>query len=422
MSPARVLRDELFAIAMAGVRAASASATLPPLLPTAAPRGRTIVLGCGKAAAAMAEVAAAHLAGEVTGCVVTRAGHGARSPTGGIAVIEASHPVPDVASLAAGGRIRDLAATAKAGDRVIFLISGGGSALLVDPIPGLSLERKARINDHLVRSGLPIADINCVRRHLSQVKGGRLAAAAAAAAGDMHSFIISDVVGDDPAVVASGPSIASPWEPDRAIAVLGASGWAVDDALAAMIRAAAPPAAAPCHPVHVIADAQTALDAVTRAGEAKGWRVIRIGDDLAGDAARTGRAHAALALEHAASGQPCLLVSGGELTVEVRARSGRGGPNLEYLTGMMAALPEGAPVAALACDSDGIDGTEDNAGGSFDAASRAPAADCEAALAVNDTHDLFVRMGGLVTTGPTRTNVNDIRLIAVGVPGGGAVT
>lgn len=410
-----LLRDELFAIFKAGVDAASAAAAMTAQLPVTPPHGRTIVLGCGKAAGAMAEVAAAHLPGAVTGCVVTRFGHGARWPTGAIEVIEASHPVPDAASLAAGRRIRDLAATARAGDRVVFLISGGGSSLLVDPIPGLTLETKAAINAHLVKSGVPIADINCVRRHLSQVKGGRLAAAAAAAAGDMHTYVISDVVGDDPAVVASGPSIASPFEAERALSILAQSGLPVDEDLAAMIRAAAPPPV-PLHPVHIIANARTALEAASSQALAQGWTVIRIGDDLQGDAAATGRAHAALALRHAAAGARCLLVSGGELTVTVRNREGRGGPNLEYLTGMMAALPEGAPVAALACDSDGIDGSEDNAGGFFDAATRASATACDAALMANRTYDLFESIGGVIITGPTRTNVNDIRLIAVGAP------
>ncbi len=410
-----LLRDELFAIFKAGVDAASAAAAMTAQLPVTPPQGRTIVLGCGKAAGAMAEVAAAHLPGAVTGCVVTRFGHGARWPTGAIEVIEASHPVPDAASLAAGRRIRDLAATARAGDRVVFLISGGGSSLLVDPIPGLTLETKAAINAHLVKSGVPIADINCVRRHLSQVKGGRLAAAAAAAAGDMHTYVISDVVSDDPAVVASGPSIASPFEAERALSILAQSGLPVDEDLAAMIRAAAPPPV-PLHPVHIIANARTALEAASSQALAQGWTVIRIGDDLQGDAAATGRAHAALALRHAAAGARCLLVSGGELTVTVRNREGRGGPNLEYLTGMMAALPEGAPVAALACDSDGIDGSEDNAGGFFDAANRASATACDAALMANRTYDLFESIGGVIITGPTRTNVNDIRLIAVGAP------
>lgn len=410
-----LLRDELFAIFKAGVDAASAAVAMTAQLPVTPPQGRTIVLGCGKAAGAMAEVAAAHLPGAVTGCVVTRFGHGARWPTGAIEVIEASHPVPDAASLAAGRRIRDLAATARAGDRVVFLISGGGSSLLVDPIPGLTLETKAAINAHLVKSGVSIADINCVRRHLSQVKGGRLAAAAAAAAGDMHTYVISDVVGDDPAVVASGPSIASPFEAERALSILAQSGLPVDEDLAAMIRAAAPPPV-PLHPVHIIANARTALEAASSQALAQGWTVIRIGDDLHGDAAATGRAHAALALRHAAAGARCLLVSGGELTVTVRNREGRGGPNLEYLTGMMAALPEGAPVAALACDSDGIDGSEDNAGGFFDAATRASATACDAALMANRTYDLFESIGGVIITGPTRTNVNDIRLIAVGAP------
>lgn len=409
------LRDQLLSIFTAGVAAASAPAALARLLPTTCPAGRTIVLGCGKAAAAMAEVAAMHLPGEVTGCVVTRFGHGVRGDTRGIDVIEASHPVPDAASLAAGQRMRALAARARAGDRVIFLISGGGSALLVDPLDGLSLADKARINGHLVRSGAPIADINCVRRHLSQVKGGRLAAAAALAGADMHSFIISDVVGDDPAIVASGPSIASPFEPEQALAVLERSGWPVDAALAGLVRGGGA-ASAPLHPVHVIANAATALDAATAAAEQLGWKVFRLGDDLDGDAAATGRRHAALALEHASQNVPCLLVSGGELTVTVRNPDGRGGPNLEYLAGMIAELPATASVSALACDSDGIDGSEDNAGGWFGAATRAPAAACEAALAANRTYNLFAEVGGLVVTGPTRTNVNDIRLIAVGDP------
>lgn len=409
------MRDVLLSLFRAGVDAASAPAALAGRLPVDPAAGRTLVLGCGKAAAAMAEVAAARLPGEVTGCVVTRHGHGARQSTGGIAVIEASHPVPDAASLAAGRQIRELAASARVGDRVVFLISGGGSALLCDPIPGLSLADKARISDHLVKSGVPIAGINLVRRHLSLVKGGRLAAAAVAAAGDMHSFLISDVTGDDPAVIASGPSVACSADPEGALAILKDSGWPVSDDLARAVRAAAQAAvAAPAHPVHVIANGQTALDAVAQAAAGQGFNVLRIGDELAGDAAETGRAHAALALELAGKPGRHLLLSGGELTVRVRAPGGCGGPNLEYLASLMAALPSAAPVAALAGDSDGIDGSEDNAGGYFDSTCRLPATECDAALAANRTYELFRRAGGLIFTGPTRTNVNDIRMIAVG--------
>ncbi|MBC2667648.1 glycerate kinase [Novosphingobium piscinae] len=406
------LRDTLTGYFLAGTRAASAPQALAGRLPARPARGRTLVLGCGKAAAAMAEVAAAELPGAVSGCVVTRYGHGARGGTGAIRVIEASHPVPDAASLAAGATIRALAHSAQPGDRVVFLISGGGSALLCDPIPGLDLATKARITRHLVQSGAAIEEINCVRRHLSQVKGGRLAAAAAAAADDMHSFLISDVTGDDPAAIASGPTVACPFEPERALAILAGSGWEVGAELAAAVRAW-PGTSAPVHPLEVIATGRTALDAIEQAARADGWQVQRPGDALTGDAAETGRAHAAQAL--ALAGQPGrhLLLTGGELTVRVRAADGRGGPNLEYLTALMAALPAGAPVAALACDSDGIDGSEDNAGGWFDAASRAAPEACAAALAANRSYDLFERLGGLIKTGPTRTNVNDIRMIAV---------
>ena len=407
------LRHQLTSWFHAGVAAASAPVALSGRFPATPPRGRTIVLGCGKAAAAMAEIAAAELPGEVTGCVVTRYGHGAHGTTGGIRVLEASHPVPDAASLAAGEAIRRLAGTAAAGDRVIFLISGGGSALLCDPIPGLFLPMKARITEHLVRSGAPIEAINLVRRHLSRVKGGRLAAAAADAAEDMYSFLISDVTGDDPAAIASGPSISAPFEPDRALGLLADYGWEVTPGLAQAVLAWSG-AEAPDHPVEIVANGRTALDAVERAARADGWNVIRPADELTGDAAETGRAHAALALDLARQPGRHLVLTGGELTVRVRARDGRGGPNLEYLARLMAGLPEGAPIAALAGDSDGIDGSEDNAGGYFDGTCRAPATGCFEALAGNRSYDLFDSFGGLITTGPTRTNVNDIRMIAVG--------
>lgn len=400
---------ELFETAVAS---ASARAILPARLPRGHAKGRTLVLGCGKAAAAMAEVAASNLEGDVLGCVVTRYGHGAKASTGKIEVIEASHPQPDAASREAGRKIRELAESATKDDRVIFLVSGGGSALLCDPIEGLTLDHKAAITDHLVKSGVPINQINLVRRHLSRVKGGRLAAAASQAA-VMHTFLISDVVGDDPAAIASGPSVASLFEVDAALAVLAGSGWGIEPSLVDAIHAAKPPEV-PAHPIEVLAAGRSALEAAARHAKKEGWRVVRLGDELEGDASETGRSHAAAALDHVGTGQPTLLLSGGELTVTVRAQDGRGGPNLEYLTGLMAALPAETQVTAMACDTDGIDGSEDNAGGWFNESNRASPERCEQALDSNRTYDLFEELDGLVITGPTRTNVNDIRMIAVG--------
>ncbi|MBS0255145.1 MAG: DUF4147 domain-containing protein [Proteobacteria bacterium] len=405
-------REMLEGYFLAGVAAASPAERLPGLLPKGRPAGQTLVLGCGKAAAAMAAVARRGLEGPVSGCVVTRHGHGGGQDTGAITVIEAGHPVPDAASLRAGQQIRALAASAGPADRVIFLISGGGSALLCDQLPGLTLETKAAITRHLVLSGLPIDQINLVRRHLSLVKGGRLAAAAAAA-GEMHSFLISDVVGDDPAAIASGPTIACRFEPEAALAILNQAGWPVSPELTSAIRNA-PALAAPRHPVHIAARGADALDRIAILARADGWNVVRLGDELTGDAAQTGQAHAELALRHAAQGGRHLLLSGGELTVTVRAEGGCGGPNLEYLAALMERLPPGAPIAALAGDSDGIDGTEANAGGYCDATTRATPQACAAALAANRTHELFAQIGGLITTGPTGTNVNDIRMIAIG--------
>lgn len=408
-------RDTLTRIFHHAVDQSSAAVTLPPFLralrDSGPPKGRTLVLGCGKAAAAMAETVAAVLPDPIKGCVVTRYGHGARGSTGDIEVIEAGHPTPDAASLLAGRRIRELASSARPDDRVIFLISGGGSALLCDPIDGLSLNEKAGITRHLVQSGASIAEINLIRRHLSQVKGGGLAAAARECV-DMHSFLISDVAGDDPAAIASGPTIGAPFDPDAALSLLAQYSCPISIELAAIIRTKQATAAPP-HPVHIIATAQTALDAAEVEAAQHGWTVVRIGDALEGDAAQMGRAHAALAMDYARQSGRFLLLSGGELTVQVKAKGGSGGPNLEYLTALMAAMPNGAPIAALACDTDGIDGSADNAGGYFAADCRADTAACEAALSVNNTYPLFADLGGLIITGPTRNNVNDIRMITV---------
>lgn len=405
------MRAHLTSYFLAGISAAGAKSTLPAVLPQSPPVGKTVILGCGKAAAEMAEVAVHHLSGGITGCVVTRHGHGVGRSIPGVAVIEARHPVPDDKSLEAGERLLELALTAGQEDRVLFLISGGGSSLLCAPATGISLAEKQAMTDHLVRSGAPIQDINLVRRHLSRVKGGRLAAVAGARGAELLTYVISDVANDDPALIASGPSVAAAFVPEQAIAILEGSGWHVAPHIIGAIHANRPPDV-PLHPVHMLATNSHALDAVAACARADGWNVINLGERLTGDAAATGKAHAIHAQEVIKQPGNHLLLSGGELTVSGARKDGCGGPNLEYLTGLLSMLDPSASIEAFAGDSDGIDGSQDNAGGYIDAAWAAHA-DCAQALASNRTYDLFKSLGGLIITGPTRTNVNDIRMIAV---------
>ncbi len=407
-------REVLESLFWCGVEACMPRRVLPSALPKDAPKGETVILGAGKAAAEMAAVAVEHLQGPVTGCVVTRYGHGAGRSTGGVRVIEAGHPVPDENSLKAAQVILGMARRTRAEDRVLFMISGGGSALLSCPIDGLAFEEQRRITDFLVKSGAPIQDINFIRKHLSQVKGGRLAAAARAA--EQITYIISDVVGDRPEDVASGPTVPMTPDPERALALLRDYGWPVSAELEVAIRNAATPAPA-AHGIHILARNRDALDAVEAAAQAKIWKVYNLGDQLAGDAGETGEAHARLALSCADGEVVTAIISGGELTVRVKNAAGCGGPNQEYLAGLMMALPDGAPVAVLACDSDGIDGAGDNAGAYFDKYSKArikaAGLDPRELRQTNDTYRLFEASGGLIKTGPTRTNVNDIRVILV---------
>ena len=406
------LQQTLTGYFLHGVAAAAAGATLSGVLPVGAANGRTIVLGCGKAAAEMALVARGQLAGAVVGCVVTRHGHGVGQTIADIEVIEAGHPVPDAAGLRAAQRIIALAGEAGPDDRVIFLISGGGSALLCAPAQGLGLAEKQAITAQLVRSGAPIEHINLVRRHLSRVKGGRLAALAGARGAELHTFLISDVVGDNPALVASGPSIAAQFEPEAALALLERYGWRVTQDQSAAICANLAAAAAP-HPVIVLAANADALAAIAARATANGWQVSSLGGALTGEASTTGRDHAAIAREYLARPGRHLLISGGELTVTGVGEHGCGGPNLEYLAGALSGLQPGDNIAVLAGDSDGIDGSEDNAGGYGEAGLAIPEALAKA-LELHRTYVLFEALGGLLMTGPTRTNVNDIRMIAVG--------
>ncbi|MCA3692773.1 DUF4147 domain-containing protein [Aquidulcibacter sp.] len=404
----RTVLTDYFAAAIA---AASPRLALPPALPKGLVKGKTYVLAYGKAAAEMALVAAETLDGPITGLAVTRHGHGVDLSQTGIELIEARHPVPDDYSLQAGTKMLDLAATAGPDDRVIFLASGGGSALLCAPADGISLAEKQAMTDALVRSGAPIQDINLVRRHLSRVKGGRLAALAGARGAELYTYVISDVAGDDPALVASGPSIASTFYPDGALSVLRAASVDVPEAVRAAILANEP-SPVPTHPVKVIATNGDALAAVEARARADGWNIIDAGKALTGDAASCGKAHALRAQLVARSPGRHLMISGGELTVTKARKDGQGGPNLEYLVGLMSALPRTAKIEALAGDTDGIDGTQDNAGGYLHA-SWVPQDEALHALDSNRTYPLVERFGGLIMTGPTRTNVNDIRLIAI---------
>ena len=387
---------------------------LPPVLPKDAPAGRNIVLGAGKAAAEMAAVANEHLVGRTAGLVVTRYGHSSDSSTGNIEVIEAGHPVPDSQSSAAAERMLELAASATSEDRVLFMISGGGSALLCAPIEGVTPERKQEITWFLLRSGASIDEINHVRKHLSRIKGGALAHRAAAA--ELLTFAISDVVGDSLTDIASGPSVPFERDVNKAIGVLEKYRYAnVGEISGAMLRAA--DIQPPTHSATVVATAKAALEAIAAEAEAAGWNTVLLGDDVEGDATEVGRAHADLALQYRAKCGRFALISGGELTVEVKNLNGQGGPNLEYLASLMVHLGGAASIEAIACDSDGIDGSEDNAGGYVSPTSLARAAQMDIdplyLLRNNQTYNCFENLGDLIVTGPTRTNVNDIRIILV---------
>lgn len=399
---------------LVGVEACRAGRVLPQYLPTNPPKGRTIVLGAGKAAAEMASVVAQQIEGDLTGCVVTRYHHATDDIVGDIEIIEAGHPVPDENSVAAADRILELAQAAEKDDRVIFLISGGGSALLVKPIAGISLSEKREVTQALLTAGAPVSEINFVRKHLSAVKGGGLAAVAAPA--EQYSFIISDVVGDRAADVASGPTQPMKFAPGDAIAAMKKYGIDASERMAGALYAS-PRSDIPLHHTEVVARNKDAIAAITKALTEQGWFVECLGTDVEGEAFDIGRAHADYISTLKVRHRPRAFVSGGELTVTVSDQGGRGGPNLEYLCGLTMGMGEGVHYAALAGDSDGIDGTETNAGGYVDettlARFKATGLDFQDFIRRNQSYGIFEKLGDLVETGPTRTNVNDIRIILV---------
>jgi len=421
---------ELYAAAVKRALPLHNTATyLPP-----PPKGRTVVLGAGKAGGAMAQAVEALWPADkpISGLVVTRYGHTPERPAGladRIEVVEASHPVPDAAGLAAAERILALTQGLTADDLVLCLISGGGSALLTLPADGLTLEDKQRINKDLLNSGAGIGEMNCVRKHLSRIKGGRLAAACAPA--QVVTLTISDVPGDDPSVIASGPTVPDMTTCADAWAILQRYKIEVPAAIEAALKAGAleTPKPSPVwdkQPVHLIATPQQSLDAAAELARAAGLNAYVLSDELEGESREVGKVHAALA-RAAAHGKgpfqkPCVILSGGETTVTIRKQApgtpkGRGGRAGEFCLGLAVALQAQADVWAIAADTDGIDGIEDNAGARVtpDTLARAEAAGVKAAdcLDRNDAYGFFDAVGDLVVTGPTHTNVNDFRAILV---------
>lgn len=405
----------------AAVAAAAPDSCVPANLPPP-PKGRTVVIGAGKASAAMARAVERHWTGDLSGLVVTRYGHAV--PCERIEIVEAAHPVPDQNGVAAAGRILETVRGLGPDDLVLCLISGGGSALLTLPAGSLTLEDKQAVNRALLRSGATISEMNCVRRHLSAIKGGRLAAAAAPAR--VVSLLISDVPGDDPAIIASGPTVPDPTTFADARAVLRKYGIGEPAAVIAHLEAAADETPKPGDPrlanisTVLIATPQASLEAAARIAEAAGVTPVILGDSMEGESSEVAKVHAAIARQIGARGQPvaapAVILSGGETTVTVHG-NGRGGRNAEFLLALAVDLRGLPGVHAIACDTDGIDGVEDNAGAvmSPDSWDRAEAAgvDLRAHLADNDAYSAFAALGGLVMTGPTLTNVNDFRAILV---------
>ena len=417
----RILLREMFA---AAVEAAAAKSCVPPHLPKP-PAGRTVVIGAGKAAAAMARAVESHWPEDrpMAGLVITRYGHGV-GPLRRIEVVEASHPVPDAAGEVAARRILNKVKGLTADDLVICLVSGGGSSLLALPAAGLTLTDKQAINRALLRSGADIHEMNCVRRHLSAIKGGRLGAAAAPAT--VVTLVISDVPGDDPSVIASGPTVPDATTLADARAVLARYGIAAPPAVQAHLQDAAAETPKPgdtrfCHTAtKIIAGPQASLEAAAMVARRAGFRPMILGDAIEGEAVEVARVMAGIARQCALHGQPaqppCVLISGGETTVTVRGY-GRGGRNAEFLLGLAVALDGHPGVHAIACDTDGIDGTEDNAGALLgpDTLARARTLGISARdrLVDNDGYAFFSALGDLVVTGPTLTNVNDFRAILI---------
>lgn len=414
-------RDILLELWTAALAAVDPAARLRPCLP-ALDGGRIIVVGAGKAATPMAIEAAARYGDRAQGVVVTRHGYGLRAgeQTGAIRLIEANHPIPDAGALQAGAAILDSVSGLSSEDQVICLLSGGGSALLEAPQPGVSFDEIKALNAALLASGASIFEINCVRKHVSAIKGGRLAAAAWPAR--VTTFAISDVPGDDPSTIASGPTVADPTSAADALGVVARYGVALPASMQRVLQDASAESPKPGDArldraeYRMIATQADALQAAERLGGELGFEVVNLGTEVEGEARVVGAEHAERAIALAGSGRPMLMLSGGELTVTLD-RAGSGGPNREYALAFALAAQGHAQVWALAADTDGVDGTDDGAGAVVtpDTPQRAKDAGLNPAdaLAGHDSGAFFSRLGDAIACGPTRTNVSDFRAVLV---------
>jgi glycerate 2-kinase len=421
-------RKHLVALLKTAIKAAQPALCLPPHLPPPPPsKGRLIVLGAGKAAAAMAQVTERHYADlgvqdRLVGVVTTR--HGYELPTTLIKVTQASHPVPGDSSVQAAAEALALAATATPDDLVLVLLSGGASALWAAPADGVSLAEKQALTRQLLRSGAPIGEMNTVRKHLSRIKGGRLALAARVA--PMITLAISDVIGDDPATIGSGPTVGDPTTLAEARELLGRRRIDPSPAIAAALENPvneSPKPGEACFQrgsFKIVATARQSLDTARAAALALGYNVRMLGDAIEGEARDVAAEHAGLALAAAARGERVLLLSGGELTVTLKG-NGRGGRNQEYALALAMHLNNAPGITAIAAGTDGADGgtgaADDPAGALIDPTTLARARclnlNSAACLENNDSGGYFSQLGDLVVTGPSQTNVNDFRAIIV---------
>ena len=417
MTPREFLRQMFDA----AVEAALPEKSVKKFLPTP-PKGRTIVIGAGKASAAMARAFEDAWSGPLEGLVVTRYGHGV--PCQRIKIVEASHPVPDAAGVQAAQDILKMVQGLTEDDLVVALISGGGSALLSLPAPGITAEEKRAVNKALLASGAPIQDMNTVRKHLSAIKGGRLAAAAFPAR--LETLVISDVPGDDLSAVASGPTVADATTFADARAIIAKYNMTLPASVMAHLHKATDETPKTGDPrlaraaSHLIASPQASLEAAATVARAHGYTALILGDSLEGEARELGIVMPGIALQTRRFAQPvktpCVLISGGESTVTVRG-NGVGGRNVEFLLSLALKLHGADGIYAIACDTDGVDGGAEVAGAIVtpDTLQRARALgmDANTMLANNDAHTFFAKLGDQVITGPTLTNVNDFRAVIV---------